>query len=205
MSAEEAKKVEEPKTEAAAPEEPKPQEGEDDEPPGLEAVDAAAPEAAQAAKQSRAERKVRKAMGKLGLKPATGIMRVTVKRGNTLFVIARPDVYKAASSETYVAFGEIKVEDLSASAAALDKAAKAGEKEAEAAAAAPAAEPEKKEEEKKEEEKPAAEEEAVDETGLNKQDIDLVVQQAKCTRAKAVEALRKNNSDIVNTIMELSA
>jgi len=209
MSAEEAKKVEEP-TEAVKPEEVKPEEGEDDEPPGLEAVDAAAaPEAAQAAKQSRSERKVRKAMAKLGMKPVSGIMRVTIKRAkNTLFVISRPDVYKSASSDTYIAFGEIKVEDLSASAAALENAKKASE-----AAAAPEAGEEKKEEEKpaegaeekKEEEKPAEPEEAVDETGLSKQDIDLVVQQAKCTRAKAVEALRKNNGDIVNTIMELSA
>ena len=216
MSAEEAKKVEEPKaeepkTEAVKPEEVKPEEGEDDEPPGLEEADAA-PETTQAAKQSRAERKVRKAMAKLGMKPVSGITRVTIKRGkDTLFVIAHPDCFKAHGSDSYIAFGEIKVEDLSASAAALEKAAKAGEKPAEAAPeaaageAAPAAEPEKKEEEKKEEEKPAEPEEAVDETGLNKQDIDLVVNQTKCTRAKAVETLRKNNSDIVNTIMELSA
>jgi len=209
MSAEEAKKVEEPKaeepkTEAVKPEEVKPEEGEDDEPPGLETVDAAAPEGAETVKQSRAERKVRKAMGKLGMKPVSGIMRVTIKRGkDTLFVISRPDVYKS-SSDSYIAFGAIKVEDLSATAAALDKAAKAAPAGEAAPAAEAAPEGEKKEEEKKEEEKPA-EEEAVDETGLNKQDIDLVVQQAKCTRAKAVEALRKNNSDIVSTIMELSA
>jgi len=207
MSAEEAKKVEQP-TEAVKPEEVKPEEGEDDEPPGLEAVDAAAPETTQAPKQSRAERKVRKAMAKLGMKPVSGIMRVTIKRAKTtLFVIARPEVYKATGSDSYIAFGEIKVEDLSASAAALENARKAGESAAatEGVAAAEAnpeaaAEPEAK----KEEEKPAEPEEAVDETGLKKEDIDLVVQQAKCTRAKAVEALRKHNSDIVNTIMELT-
>lgn len=205
MSAEEQKVVvDEPKTEAAAPEIVKPEEGEDDEPPGLETVDAAAaPEAAQAAKQSRAERKARKAMAKLGLKPVSGVMRLTIKRAkDTLFVITRPDVYKAANSDTYVAFGEIKVEDLSASAAALENARKASAEEA-AKVTEPVAEPEKKEEAAAE--KPAEPEEPVDETGLSAQDIDLVVQQGKCTRAKAVEALRRNNGDIVNSIMELSA
>lgn len=204
MSAEEQKVVvDEPKTEAAAPEIVKPEEGEDDEPPGLETVDAAAPEAAQAAKQSRAERKARKAMGKLGLKPVSGVMRLTIKRAkDTLFVITRPDVYKATNSDTFVAFGEIKVEDLSASAAALENARKASAEEA-AKVTEPVAEPEKKEEAAAE--KPAEPEEPVDETGLSAQDIDLVVQQGKCTRAKAVEALRRNNGDIVNSIMELSA
>lgn len=204
MSAEEQKVVvDEPKTEAAAPEIVKPEEGEDDEPPGLETVDAApAPEAAQAAKQSRAERKARKAMAKLGLKPVSGVMRLTIKRAkDTLFVITRPDVYKAANSDTYVAFGEIKVEDLSASAAALENARKASAEEA-AKVTEPVAEPEKEEAAA---EKPAEPEEPVDETGLSAQDIDLVVQQGKCTRAKAVEALRRNNGDIVNSIMELSA
>ena len=185
------------------PEEVKPEEGEDDEPPGLETVDAApAAQEAQKAKQSRAERKARKAMGKLGLKPVSGVMRLTIKRAkDTLFVITRPDVYKATNSDTFVAFGEIKVEDLSASAAALENARKATEEPAKPAE--PAAEPEKKEEEAAA--PAAAEEEAVDETGLSAQDIDLVVQQGKCTRAKAVEALRRNNGDIVNSIMELSA
>ena len=34
-----------------------------------------------------------------------------------LFVIANPDVYKAPSSDTYVVFGEAKIEDLAAKAA----------------------------------------------------------------------------------------
>jgi len=189
------------------------EEGEDDEPPGLEAVDAPAGEATpQHPKQSRAERKVRKAMAKLGMKPVSGIMRVTVKRGkNALYVISRPEVFKSANSDSYVAFGEIGIEDLSASQERLDNARKAGEKAAAEAAetattdaAATEAPSEPAGEEKKEEEKPAEPEEVVDETGLNKEDIDLIVKQAKCTRAKAVEGLRKNNGDIVNTIMELS-
>ena len=48
-------------------------------------------------KQSRSEKKSRKAMQKLGMKPVTGVMRVTVKKSkNILFVISKPDVFKCA-------------------------------------------------------------------------------------------------------------
>jgi nascent polypeptide-associated complex subunit alpha len=50
---------------------------------------------------------------------------------------------------------------------------------------------------------PAAEGE-VDEAGVSAKDIELVIQQAGCSRAEAVAALKKNNNDIVNAIMELS-
>lgn len=70
-------------------------------------------------KQNRAEKKSRKAVQKLGMKPVPGIMRVTVKKSkNILFVISKPDVHKAQSSDTYIVFGEAKVEDLSAQAQA---------------------------------------------------------------------------------------
>jgi len=45
------------------------------------------------------------------------------------------------------------------------------------------------------------EEGEVDETGLEAKDIELVMSQAACSRAKAVQALRENGSDIVNAIM----
>ena len=61
-------------------------------------------------KQSRSEKKARKALLKLGLKPIPGIARVTVRKTkNILFVIARPEVYKNPSSDTYIVFGEVKV------------------------------------------------------------------------------------------------
>jgi len=43
-----------------------------------------------------------------------------------------------------------------------------------------------------------------DETGMDQKDIELVMQQANCGRAKAVRALKKNDFDIVNAIMELT-
>merc|ERR1719160_1597859 len=70
-------------------------------------------------KQNRNEKKSRMAVAKLGMKPVPGIVRVTVKKSkNILFVIAKPDVHKAPSSDTYIVFGEAKIEDLSAQAQA---------------------------------------------------------------------------------------
>lgn len=68
-------------------------------------------------KQNRNEKKARKAVQKLGMKAVPSIMRVTVKKSkNILFVISKPDVHKSPSSNTYVIFGEAKIEDLSAQA-----------------------------------------------------------------------------------------
>lgn len=65
-------------------------------------------------KQTRAEKKARKAIAKLGLKPIPGILRVTIRKSkNILFVIQKPDVYKSPASDTYIVFGEAKIEDLS--------------------------------------------------------------------------------------------
>lgn len=61
-------------------------------------------------KQSRSEKKARKAMSKLGLKQIAGVSRVTIRKSkNILFVINRPDVYKSPASDTYIVFGEAKV------------------------------------------------------------------------------------------------
>ena len=49
-----------------------------------------------------------------------------------------------------------------------------------------------------------ASEEVIDESGVDAKDIDLVIQQTGVTRAKAVAALKKNENDIVNAIMELT-
>mmetsp|Transcript_9561 Transcript_9561/g.30132 ORF Transcript_9561/g.30132 Transcript_9561/m.30132 type:complete len:199 (-) Transcript_9561:196-792(-) len=167
-----------------------------------------APEMAGKAKQNRSEKKSRKAMQRLGMKAVPGIARVTLKKSkNILFVISKPDVFKSPSSDTYIIFGEAKIEDLSSSqfAAAAKQFARSGEEGAPAAAAmaareadaAPAAKPATA---------GAAEEddEEVDDSGLEARDIELVVQQANVSRAKAVRALKNNDGDIVNAIMELT-
>lgn len=182
----------------------------DDGPPPLEG---ATPESAEGEeeeskkiKQSRSEKKSRKAVQKLGMKPVPGIVRVTVKRAkNILFVISRPDVFKSPASDTYIIFGEAKIED-TAAASLKDKAKKVLDLETPAAAAAAATEaaekPAAKEPTKKVEE--VTESELVDETGIEAKDIDLVMGQTNVSRAQAVKALKKHNGDIVNAIMELT-
>merc|ERR1711879_490371 len=89
----------------------------DEDMPNLEGADMGKDDGA--AKQNRAEKKSRKAVQKLGMKPVPGIVRVTVKKSkNILFVISKPDVHKAPNSDTYIVFGEAKIEDLSAQAQA---------------------------------------------------------------------------------------
>merc|ERR1712099_181579 len=88
-------------------------------------------------KQNRSEKKSRKAVQKLGMKPVPGIVRVTVKKSkNILFVISKPDVHKSPNSDTYIVFGEAKIEDLSAQAQA--SAAQQFTQPTEASATAPA-------------------------------------------------------------------
>ena len=72
----------------------------------------------------RNERKARKMIAKLGLRPVPNIQRVTLKRGrNAIFAINHPEVYQNPISGAYVIFGEAKYEDISASSAAAAAAA----------------------------------------------------------------------------------
>jgi nascent polypeptide-associated complex subunit alpha len=144
-------------------------------------------------KQNRSEKKSRKAMQKLGMKQVPGILRVTVKKAkNILFVISKPDVFKSPASDTYVIFGEAKIEDINAQA----QASAAEQFKAPEAIAAVTGDTEAA---------PAVEEETgdVDETGLDPDEINTVISQANCTRAKAVKALKKNKN-IVDAILELT-
>jgi len=59
------------------------------------------------------KRKEKKAIQKLGMKLMTEITRVTIKKSKTvMFVVAKPEVYKG-TGDTYVIFGEAKMEDIS--------------------------------------------------------------------------------------------
>ena len=110
-------------------------------------------------------------------------------------MISKPDVFKSPASDTYIIFGEAKIEDLSA--------------QAQTAAAEQFKAPEvPKPELAKVAEKPAIEEidddGEVDESGVEPKDVELVMSQAGVTRTKAVKALKTNDGDIVNAIMELT-
>ncbi|KAI9121655.1 hypothetical protein K1719_008688 [Acacia pycnantha] len=165
-------------------------EDEDDE--GDENIDGQEGDVSGRSKQSRSEKKSRKAMLKLGMKPITGVSRVTVKKSkNILFVISKPDVFKSPTSDTYIIFGEAKIEDLSSQlqtqAAEQFKApnlSNVGLKPESSAM--------------------AQDEDDVDETDVDPKDIELVMTQAGVSRPKAVKALKAANGDIVAAIMELT-
>ena len=139
----------------------------------------------------------------MGLKHLKDISRVTLKRPrNVIFAIASPDVYKSATSDTYVVFGEAKVEDMNAAQQQMMQAASAMPQVTEeqlmegvdAAKKAAAKAPAKVEDDG----------EVVDETGVEPKDIELVMTQAGVSRAKAVKALKSADNDIVNAIMDLT-
>jgi len=184
-------------------------EGADDDVPDLEGADDAvnASEAFAAAglqeepvskaKQSRSEKKARKAILRLGLKTVNGVTRVTIRKSkNILFVINKPDVFKSPAGDTHIVFGEAKIEDLSqqAQVQAAEK-FKAPETSVHQAISESKAEQPEIEE---------SDDEEVDATGVEEKDIELVCQQSNVSRKKAIKALRANDNDIVNAIMELT-
>lgn len=116
-----------------------------------------------------------------------------------MFVIPKPDVFKSPNSDSYIIFGEAKVEDLAAKQAALN-----AEQAAQRVSQTTQNMYDRKASSAPESASPAADEEAVDETGLDAKDIALVMDQAHSTRAQAVAALRNNGNDLVNAIMELT-
>merc|ERR1711917_11091 len=146
-----------------------------------------------AGKQTRAQKKMMKAMSKLNLKHVPGIMKVVMRRkGNILFSIHGGEVYKAPGSDTYIVFGEAQPEDLISSA------------QREAAKKFKQPEPAKPAVAKIEEEGEEEEDGEIDTEGVEDKDIELVMAQAGVSKAKAVKALKKNSNDIVNAIMELT-
>jgi nascent polypeptide-associated complex subunit alpha len=156
-----------------------------------------------AKQQNRNEKKSRKAMQKLGMRPVPGVLRVTVKKSkNVLFVIHKPDVFKSPAADTYVVFGEAKSEDSSAASQAA--AAKQFQQAVPPAAAAAEALPELTSVTEEAPDAAGGEEAAVDETGVEAKDIELVMSQAGCSRAAAVKALKDNEGDLVNSIMSLT-
>ena len=211
----------------------------DEEMPGLQNADGGAEggdgdddDAVRSApKQSRAEKKARKAMGRLGMKPVSGINRVTLlKSQSILFAISEPDVYRLPGQNSYVVFGNAKIEDLSQNqmfkaAEQLKGMPQAGQGPAgmAAAAAEAAADAGAGDDDDQpppltsdtgdaaaaatttpgtvaDEAKPDANE---DLGNLEEKDIALVMQQVDCTRAQAIAALKKSDGDIVNAIMDL--
>jgi len=175
------------------------------------------------AKQSRSEKKSRKAMAKLGMKPVTGILRVTVKKQkNAMFVIAKPDVYKSPVSDTYVIFGHATIEDPTRNAVEqLESAAKAEQlaKETNAATTTPAtntplatttpAVPTEVTGTPKHEEPKTETPIAVSATGTKEQaeyekQVEAIMAQTGASKEVTIKTLEKHKGDAVSAIIELT-
>jgi len=143
---------------------------------------------------NRNEKKSRKALQRLGLKPVPNIVRVTIQKSKTIVLaISNPDVYQAPTADTYIIFGEAKLDDLGAQA--QSQAASEFAQQPPAAAATNGAKI-------TEEDDDEDEDEVVDETGVSEEDINLILEQCSVSRAKAVKAL-KEKGDVVDAIMHL--
>lgn len=150
-------------------------------------------------KSNRGEKKFKKAMTKMGLKPVTGINRVTIKKGKAFVIsIDDPDVWKTPGNEnSYIIFGKPNMDGLQTGQNEINQFKNP-------------VTPEGAEEPKVE--VPSAETTAkvetlsadLDETGLTPDNIKMVMEYTQCTRADAVKVLRETGDDSVNAIMKLT-
>ncbi|CCF58581.1 hypothetical protein KAFR_0E04300 [Kazachstania africana CBS 2517] len=163
---------------------------------------------------SRNERRSRENLMKLGLKPVSGVNRVTFKKkDNQIFAINNPDVFRSVSGN-YVVFGEVTVDNFAQKLAAVQK-------EAQSSGIFPTATKSTEEiaqdigvfkEEKGNEEMEEAAVEAVQDAeedvdigNLPPEDVDLVMQQANVSRSRAIKMLKENNGDLISAIMAASS
>ena len=141
--------------------------------------------------EPKAEKKIRKALMKLGMVKVEGVNRVTLKqKENYFFVVKSPEVYVSKEAESsYVIFGEITMDEenqgvnpVPTNLTPVDDTT------------------DNKNVQVVEEE----DEGEVSEGELDKESIEMIVNETKCSRQKAVKALKKYNGDVVNAILELN-
>ena len=150
-------------------------------------------------KSNRGEKKFKKAMTKMGLKPVGGINRVTIKKGKSFCLsIDDPDVWKTPGNEnSYIIFGKPNMDGLQTG---QEEAGKFTEKPV-----VPEGAEETKPEAASEEAKPEAEaEEDLNDEGLSQDNIKMVMEYTSCTRGTAIRVLRETGDDSVNAIMKLT-
>ncbi|ANQ09224.1 Uncharacterized protein PCOAH_00034630 [Plasmodium coatneyi] len=149
-------------------------------------------------KMSKGERRARKMLVKLGLKAIPNVHKVIIKKSQKMiFAVSNVEVYKVDGTESYVIFGDAKTDDITNSINSLlpDSLPKDGDMMDEQEVNFEA--PEKADEKVQDldEGKPV---------DVSMDDIELIMSQTKCTRERAIEVLKKNNNDLVESIMELS-
>merc|ERR1712242_208290 len=153
-------------------------------------------------KLNRGEKKCRKALMKLGMKQFAGITRVTMrKRDGYIFVINEPEVLKSADGgNSFVCFGEIKVDDPNQRLQQAEAKKFAEHQAAHAAGTAHQDEPGHGHGHE-----PAKDEgEAANEEGITPGHINMVMEHTGCARNAAIEALRESGDDMINAVMKLT-
>ena len=176
---EESKPVES-KPEESKPEESKPEEAKHEEPKP----------------SGKAEKKVRKALSKLGMTKMEGINRVTMKQKDAYILYVKdPEVFcSSQNANSFIIFGELTFEDHERKLAqeTIAELKKEGEKLKTVT--------EKKEEPKVE---VVQEGEELSEEGLEKEAIETVMNEGKCSRQAAIKALRAHNGDPVEALLDV--
>ena len=147
---------------------------------------------------NRAEKKARKMMERLHMKAVPGIVRVTLKMPGNQGVYSITDASVYEKNGSYIVFGEARQQGGSSSSSQAAAQQAAVQQVAMAAAAS-------SNNTNTSNNDTTASTPAVDETGLEAKDIELIMSQAGCSRAKAVTALQQNDGDLVNAIMSLTA
>ena len=199
----EEKKVEEPKKEETKPEEkkveePKKEETKKDETSNEKKEEEKTEEGKheEVKTSGKAEKKVRKALSKLGMTKVEGINRVTMKQKDSYIVFVKdPEVYSSPQNpNSFIIFGEITFDDAEKNLTqkALEQLKKEGEK------LKPITE---KKDEPKVEVIPEGEE--LNEEGLDKDSIETVMNEGKCSRQAAIKALRAHGGDPVEALLDV--
>ena len=146
----------------------------------------------------KSEKKVRKAISKLGMVKLEGVNRVTMKqKDNYILCVKDPEVYSSPQNEnTFIIFGELTFEDpeKKMSQEAIAQMKKEGEK-LKTVTEKPA--------EQKVEVVPEEEGE-ISEEGLDKDAIETVMTEGNCSRQQAIKALRAHNGDPVEALLEIN-
>ena len=186
----EEKKAEEPKPEEKKPEESKPEEKKPEESKPEESK----PE--EAKPSGKAEKKVRKALSKLGMTKVDGVNRVTMRQKDSyILYVKNPEVFSSQQNpNSFIIFGELTFDDdeKKLKQDTIEQLKKEGEQL-------------KTVKETKEEPKVEVvqEGEELSEEGLEKEAIETVMNEGKCSRQAAIKALRAHNGDPVEALLEI--
>ena len=169
---------------------------EDEEVPDLEEAGEPTDTTAEASQTiNRNEKKVRKVMSRLDMRPVPGIVRAVMKTRGGNFFIEQPDVYVSGkSNQTYVIFGEARQQQQPSLASLAQK--NAAEQAVESVLRQNVAKETTAEADVLEED--------LNEEGLEAKDIELIMAQASVEKSVAIKALRENDGDLVNAIMSLT-